>query len=319
MARFFNRQVWRRLFNRIPAESGPITLDHQRVFILPTRHGLLFGVVLLLMLVGSINYNLSLGFVLTFLLGSMGLVSTLHTYRNLVQLVVRGGKAPAVFAGQAAQFDLHLENHAANERFSIGVRKDALPLFVDIPPGQTVCATLTLPASNRGRFRLGRFSIFTRFPLGFFHAWTVIDLGLECIIYPRPDAGALPTPGGVPETGGKPAPDLMGSDDFHGLRDYRPGDSLRHVAWKAMAQDRGMLTKQFSGQAQPLAWLDWNELAGLDTEARLSRLCRSVLDAEAAGLRYGLRLPGTTIAPGSGEAHRRSCLEALALYGIETP
>lgn len=318
MLRFFDRPVWRRIFNRIDTEAGPITLDHQRVFILPTRHGLLFAVVLLLMLVGSINYNLSLGFVLTFLLGAMALVSTLHTFRNLVQLVVRGGKVGDVFAGQTAHFTLNLENGAAIERLSIGVMNGQPPQFVDIPAGETAYATLALPAPARGRLQLGRFTVFTRFPLGLFHAWSVINLDLACIVYPHPDDAELPAPGGIPEPGGKPVPDA-GSDDFHGLRDYRPGDSLRHVAWKAMAQDRGMLTKQFSGQAQPMAWLDWDLLAGLDTEPRLSRLCRWVLDAENAGLRYGLRLPGATIAPGSGEAHRSACLQALALYGIEKP
>ncbi len=317
MFRLFNRPVWRRIFNRIDVESGPVTLDRQRIFILPTRYGLMFAVVLLLMLVGSINYTLSLGFVLTFLLGGMALVSILHTYRNLAQLTVRAGKSMPVFAGQQASFALYLNGSSATERFAIGVTLEKqYPQFIDIPVGETVTAALALHAPQRGILRLGRFTLLSRFPLGLFRAWSKLDLDMACIVYPQPDAAPLPQLAGIQGRGDR-AIATEGSDDFRGMRPYHPGDSLRHVAWKAMAQGRGMLTKQFSGQALPELWLDWDDLAGMATEARLSRLCRWVLDAQNAGLSYGLRIPCSIIAPGNGEAHRRTCLEALALFGID--
>lgn len=318
MFRLFNRPVWRRIFNRIDVEHGPITLDRQRIFILPTRHCLVFAVVLLLMLLGSINYTLSLGFVLTFLLGGMALVAILHTYRNLDQLTVSAGKTMPVFAGQQASFSLCLTSSGATERFAIGVMLEKQqPQFVNVPAGETVTATLTLPAPQRGILRPGRFTLFTRFPLGLFRAWSKLDLDLACIVYPQPDSAKLPQLAGIQGRGSK-AIAAEGSDDFRGMRPYHTGDSLRHVAWKAMAQGRGMLTKQFSGQALPELWLDWDDLAGMDTEARLSRLCRWVLDAQNAGLSYGLRIPGSSIAPGNGEAHQRNCLERLALFGIKS-
>lgn len=317
MFRLFNRPVWRRIFNRIDVEHGPITLDRQRIFILPTRHGLMFAVLLLLMLVGSINYTLSLGFVLTFLLGGMGLVAILHTYRNLAQLTVSAGKTMPVFAGQQASFTLCLNGSGTTERFAIGVMLEKQPpQFVDVPASETVTTALALRAPQRGIFRPGRFTLFTRFPLGLFRAWSVLDLDLACIVYPQPDSARLPQLAGVQGRGGK-AIAAEGSDDFRGMRPYHPGDSPRHVAWKAMAQGRGMLTKQFSGQALPELRLDWDDLAGMAAEARLSRLCRWVLDAQNAGLSYGLRIPGSSIAPGNGEAHQRTCLEALALFGID--
>ena len=316
MLRLFNRPVWRRIFNRIDVEHGPITLDRQRIFILPTRHGLMFAVMLLLMLIGSINYSLSLGFVLTFLLGGMALVSILHTYRNLAQLTVRAGKTMPVFAGQQASFTLCLNGSSTTERYAIGVtREKQHPQFVDIPTGETVHAVLALHAPQRGLLRPGPFTLFSRFPLGLFRAWSKLDLDAVCIVYPQPDTAGLPQLAGVQGRGDR-AIAAEGSDDFRGMRPYHAGDSLRHVAWKAMAQGRGMLTKQFFGQALPELWLDWDDLAGMATEARLSRLCRWVLDAQNAGLSYGLRIPGSTIAPGYGEAHQRICLEALALFGI---
>lgn len=316
MFRLFNRPVWRRIFNRIDVEHGPITLDRQRIFILPTRHGLMFAVVLLLMLVGSINYSLSLGFVLTFLLGGMALVSILHAYRNLAQLTISAGKTMPVFAGQQANFSICLSSSSTTERYAVGAMLEKQhPQFVDIPAGETVTTALALHAPQRGILRPGSFTLFTRFPLGLFRAWSKLDLDLACIVYPQPDSARLPQLAGVQGRGGK-AIAAEGSDDFRGMRPYHSGDSLRHVAWKAMAQGRGMLTKQFSGQAVPELWLDWDDLAGMATEARLSRLCRWVLDAQNAGLSYGLRIPGSTVAPGNGDAHQRTCLERLALFGI---
>jgi len=309
--------VWRRIFNRIDVEHGPITLDRQRIFILPTRHGLMFAVVLLLMLVGSINYSLSLGFVLTFLLGGMALVSILHTYRNLAQLTIGAGKTMSVFAGQQASFTLCLSNSGTTERYAVGVMLEKHPpQFVDVPASETVTTALALHAPQRGILRSGRFTLFTRFPLGLFRAWSKLDLDMTCIVYPQPDTARLPQLSGI-QGRGDMAIAAEGSDDFRGMRPYHTGDSLRHVAWKALAQGRGMLTKQFSGQARPELWLDWEALAGMDTEARLSRLCRWVLDAQNAGLSYGLRVPGATIPAGNGEVHQRTCLEALALFGIK--
>ena len=189
------------------------------------------------------------------------------------------------------------------------------PQFHDLAADATITATLARHAPQRGILQLGRFTVHTRFPLGLFHAWSKVDLGMTTIVYPQPDTAKLPDFTGTQGYGGN-AVSIEGSDDFRGMRPYHSGDSLRHIAWKAMAKGRGMLTKQFSGQAMPELWLNWDELSSLNTEARLSRLCRWVLDAQKAGLNYGLKIPDCTIEPDNGEAHQRACLEALALFGI---
>ncbi|MFA7242627.1 MAG: DUF58 domain-containing protein [Sulfuricellaceae bacterium] len=316
-----DRTLWRRIFNRMDAEAGPVVLDRKRIFILPTRHGLLFSLALLAMLIGSINYNLGLGYVLTFLLGSMGLVSILHAYRNLAQLQVRAGKAQPVFVGQPAVFSVCLDNPGMMPRYAVGLVHDArllaklLPEFADLPAGQGACLRLEIPAVRRGRLAAGRFTLFTHFPLGLFRAWSNVWLDATCIVYPKPDNSNMPLPVSV-QAAGEGAGHGEGREDFASLRPYRPGDSLRQVAWKAAARGQGLFTKQFFGQARPELWLDWEMLPGLGLEERLSRLCRWVLDADAAGLHYGLRLPDKTLELGLGKEHQRSCLEALALFGM---
>lgn len=304
------------VFRRRGRETGPVTLQRQRIFILPTRHGLLFGLLLLVMLAGSTNYNLSLGFAMTFLLAGLGLVSILHTHRNLSGLRLRPGRAEPVFAGQTARFLVHLENPGRFDRLALelvrkGARKGA---WCDVPAGGAAAVELAVPADRRGLLQAGPFSLVSRFPLGLFKAWANVELDLACLIYPRPEAGGTPLP--AARTGAAQGPGAgAGGEDFSTLRPYRPGDSPRHIAWKALAREQGVLTKEFSAAAGGELWLEWEAVAGSDAEARLSRLCRWVLEADAGGTAFGLRLPGQAIPPAQGDEHRRRCLEALARFG----
>ena len=302
-----------------PPERGAIVLGHRRVYIVPSRLGLLFGGALLILLAGSINYTLSLGFGLTFLLAGMGLAGMVHTARNLAQLVVRAGRSEPVFAGEEAVFRLHLANLAPHDRPELLVKhlRSGAERTVDLPAGTEIEAALRVPAPRRGWLPAGRLMLETRFPLGLFRAWSYVEPDLRCLVYPRPERGpALPPPQPSPKSGGARAL-AHGNDDFSGLRGYQPSDSPRHVAWKIAARSDDLLTKQFSGEAQVELWLDWRDLpAGMDVEARLSRLAGWILAAERGGARYGLRLPGRVLPPDSGEAQRTACLEALALFDV---
>jgi len=299
-------------------EAGAIVLVQRRVFILPTRQGLVFAAVLLVMLAGSINYSLGLGFVLTFLLGSLGVNAMIYTFRNLANLRITGGRTRPVFAGDTAFFTVHLENGGDADRYAIGLTHDRRQAsFVDLMARSTTPATAAVPAPRRGILRPGRLTLFTRFPLGLYYAWAYLDLDLRCIVYPRPAPPGPPMPSAATSAGAG-AERGHGQEDFSGLRQYYLGDSPRHIAWKAAARDQGLLTKQFTGRAETELWLDWAQLPPqMGVEERLSRLARWVLDAHAAGLTYGLRLPGANVEMAAGEAQRDRCLEVLALYNSE--
>jgi uncharacterized protein (DUF58 family) len=303
------------LFQLRGPETGAIVLVQRRVFILPTRQGLIFAVALLVMLTGSINYTLGLGFILTFLLGALAVNAMIHTFRNLANLRVTGGRAQPVFAGDTAHFTVHLENSGNTDRYAIGLTPDRKTAsFVDVPARTVTPATVGIKAARRGVLRPGRLTLFTRFPLGLYYAWAYLELDMHCLVYPHPAHPGLPLPPAA-ATSAAGAERGRGQEDFSGLRQYHVGDSPRHIAWKAAAQDRGLLTKQFSGRAESELWLDWTQLPQpMGVEERLSHLARWVLDAHAAGLSYGLRLPGETVDMAVGEAQRDRCLEALALY-----
>ena len=296
---------------------GPMTLTQRRIFLLPTKYGLGFVPILLVMLAGSVTYGLSLGFVLTFLIGSVAIVSVLHAYRNLAELRVAIARADPVFAGETARFPVHLENGSRQPRFSVGLaRAGDEQEFTDIPRGGHATLELRVPAPQRGVLRVGRCTLFTRYPIGLFFAWSPVDLDATCLVYPRPDDAPLPPPARRAQRGEVPAG--AGDEDFSGLKPYQPGDSPRRIAWKASVRGETLLTKQFAGQAADEIWLDWDDLpAHLGVEARLSRLTSWVLQADRSGVLFGLSLPACRFAPAAGDKHRLRCLEALARFNAD--
>ncbi len=309
-------QLYNAFFGPRQPEPGTIFLLQKRVYILPTRPGLSYALALAVMLIGSINYNLSLGYILTFLLASMGLVAILHTFRNLVHLHITPGRAEPVFAGEIAWFELFVENRSGYERCALSLWRQGKATQCDVASGHGATVSVPVAAQKRGWLAPGRITMDTRFPLGLLRAWSYLQPDMRCLVYPKPDDGLLPLP--EPSGGrGEKRVSGGGSDDFAGLRPYQTSDSPRHIHWKAAARGQGLQTKVFSGRAAAELWLDLNELpANLDLEAKLSRLARWVLLADDDGLRYGLRLPGLELAPDAGEPHRLNCLRALALYDL---
>lgn len=297
--------------------SEPFTLGQRRIFIVPSRGGLLFAIVLLVMLIGAINYNLALGHALVFLLAGIGLAGMIHTFRNLYGLQVRAGRAEPVFAGELAHFPILLGNDRPTPRLALELAAvPELPVTTAVDAGETQKIAIPLPAEQRGWLSLPRVRLATRYPLGLFTAWSYLLPEMRCLVYPRPIDTPLP-PAAAPNEGSARQGDA-GQEDFAGFRERQAADSPRHVAWKIDARLAGsapLYVKQFAGGADAELAFDWALTDPVQpTENRLGILAGWVLAATAQGLRYGLHLPGVVIAPASGEAHYLRCLEALALF-----
>lgn len=308
------RLLRRWLDRRVPPEPARIVLHRRRLFILPTALGYTFAVTLGLLLIGSLNYGTSLGFVVTFLLAGGGTLGMLHTYRNLEGLELTFAPAAAVFAGETARFPVRVEA-GGRPRWALSLRPAGLAP-IDFHLGDEAPALLYLPcpASRRGRLTPARARVATRWPLELFQTWSWVHPRVTALVYPRPrDHGhALPESGGTGEqTRRRP-----GDEEFSGLRDYQAGDPPRRIAWRVLARTGELHTKAFDATPTGERWLDWDDLRELDGESRLEQLCFWVLAIDQVQGRYGLRLGGERFGPGSGPEHRRRCLEALALFGL---
>ena len=310
------------LFQLRDAEPGEVVLNQRRVFILPTKPGLGYGVLLLVLLIGATNYNLSLGFALTFALAVCAVVDMYFTYRNLVELHLLPGGAQPVFAGEDAHFELTIVNRTLHDRYALWVdflQAGEARYVADAPAGGRAALLLSAPSSARGWLRAPRVKLATRFPLGLFQAWSYWQPDARTLVYPFPEAGAPPLPmsGAASEDGHGHA----GHDDFAGVRSYQPGDAMRHLAWRQIARldpELGghLVTKHFEGGAIEELVLDFDAMpSSIDLELRLSRMTRWVLDAEQRALPYAFRMQGRDYAAAAGAAHQAACLRALALYG----
>lgn len=289
-------------------------LSSRRIYILPTGVGLVFALMTFAMLLGSMNYNNNLSFVLTFFLAGIGFVSMHHCQRNLVGLEVSFAGVDPVFAGQSAEFRIAITNHSKSHRHHLQLYVDDTKSQIDdLAPGESRIFVLKIPTSRRGYIDLPRFGIRTLFPFELLRAWAWLHMDLSGIVYPRL-ADDPPEPPPSQTARGHRQHDARGEEDFAGLRRFHDGDSPRHVAWKAYARTGELLSKRFSGADTSSQWLDFSRIDSPDPEERLSILARWIVDADRQQRDYGLRLPGDSFPPAHGEGQRHRCLKSLALF-----
>ncbi|WP_348945354.1 DUF58 domain-containing protein [Chitinibacter sp. FCG-7] len=312
----FWRPYWQRfLARRHPVESGKVRIRHQRLYILPTLYGLGFGMIFITMLVGALNYQLSLGFFFAFLLLGIAHAILLRTYANLLGLQLSCGTPIPVFAGENAYFPLTLLNEKRQPRFGVTIqaRQQAESASTHIPGQDHQLLALPVQTRLRGVLALPRLTISSTMPLGFFRCWTYLVLDGVALVYPQPEPDPPPLPDHGTLSDGKKM-QASGNEDFAGLREFQRGDALHDIAWKQSARTEQILIRQHQSPIGATLWLNFDELAGLPVEVRLSRLTAWILQAESTQRPYGLALPAQQFPPALGHDHLHRCLSALAQY-----
>lgn len=321
---------------RVPRDDTH-RLTQRNVYILPTGAGWFFAAVLMVLLVASINYQLSLGYGLTFLLAGSAVVSMHQTHGTLRGLRLQIRPPTPGFADATLPVDVAVDNPGrARHGLWIGWRDEtagpSAGVWFDVEPGARHTLRLGLVPGRRGHRLLPALVLRTRFPFGLFQAWTVWRPASSLLAWPAPERPTAPLPPGTP-VGPTSRVGAGSGVEFQGVRPWRRGDSPRQVVWKKAARtaaswpddgqqphewDPAQLVSRDTAQGERQAlWLDW-ESTGLprdaDPEKRLSRLAAWVVRADELGAEAGLRLPGCALPPASGQAHRRAMLDALALW-----
>ena len=226
-----------------PPSRDAIVLHNRRLYILPTRFGYLFAIMLLFLFFAAINYQNSMAFILTFMLTSLGIISLWHTHKNLLGITVNLQIPRPVFSGEYCELKFEV-SHANNaRRYAIGIQyADEAPVYLRLEPAGSTVAKLNIPTAHRGQFKPAGITVFTRYPTGLFHAWGWLKFDVPILIYPRPAARVKLLHSMVEQYDGQVSTSTIEGDDFAGLREHRDGESLRHISWKAYAQGRGLLT-----------------------------------------------------------------------------
>lgn len=313
------RQFWHRWLSRRLPPAATVTLDHSKLFVMPTRAGYGFLLVVLLLWLLGTNYENNLVLALAFLLIGLFAILPVHTFANLSGLRLRRVETAPCFAGDYALAALMVEKSGqrCHEHVRVGWSRNEGARVDLVKAGENAQQVrIGLPLLKRGRVQAPRILIESHFPLGLFRCWSWVDLDVSFLVYPQPkSAGPLPY-GAAAGEGELEQVYLSGGDDFGGLKAYQPGDSLRHVAWKQYAGGRDLYSKEYVTGSDARLWLDWDLLVGRDVETRLSNLCAWVLEAERMQVPYGLRMPGHSIEPALGTAHKHRVLEQLALFPV---
>jgi len=308
--------VNQRIFRTRPEDALPLTVQHQRIYIVPSRRGLAFLVALIVCLIASINYQLNLGYALSFLLVGLFSASLLHTYRNLAGTRIDSIGAADVTLGEPIKFNLRLANHNRQPRIGIDIVQAATTARCDLPAGKQTAAELTVPTTKRGQQPIGRLTLTSQFPVGLWTTWSYCHINASAVVFPKPEHKPPPLPRKAID-GEADAMSHNSSGDVSNLREYQAGDPLTRIAWKRAARGAGLHVRELEentpgGDVE--LHIGATELH--DTEAQMSRLAAWVNVAHQAGSAYALVLPTRRIDTNSGENHRKECLTALALYGL---
>lgn len=311
----FKETFWRWIERRAP-RADQVALRHRSIYVLPTRQGLGFLLVLALLWVLGTNYENNLVLALAFLLASLLIVSVIHAFKNLSGLKLKALKSHPAFAGDCAEFELLVEAAPRSSHETVHLSWDpALSVEFDLIDSPETHIALAHRAPRRGWLRPKRMLVESYYPLGFIRAWSWVYLDTQALVYPSPRR-SLEAPLGhfAADSGEKLSHENQ--EDFQGFRRFQPGAPLARVAWKHYARGAGMHLKDYTGFQDEQVWLDWERLPGLDAETRLSQLCYWALELGKSNTEYGVRLPDRVLSPGQGSMHQTRVLRALALFGL---
>lgn len=308
------REKW--LQERFP-EVKEITLGLKRIFVIPTVTSVALLLTVFVLLLMAINFQNSLIYGLAFWLLALIVIGIFFTYRNLSEVTVRAVQARSCFAGEKAVFELEISCPKGRKKSAISIGwKFQDFAIVDLHGQHNIQIKLSHDTNKRGMLKPERLSIFSTYPIGLVVAWSYATLNMQSIIYPAPLLHKSAESGrGLDEEAEQGKEIAQGSTDFSGVRQYQIGDSPKHIHWPSYAKTGKAYTKTFVDYASKDLWLEWNALAFSGVETKLSHLCAKVLQHHQDHQVYGLKIPGKTIHPSSGEAHKTICLTALALYG----
>lgn len=308
---FFSVERFSKWLSSRSVRKKEFILSQNNIYILPSASGFSFLFLLLVMLLTAINYQNSLIYLLTFLLGTMFFLSIWLCFLNLSGLKIEAIESGRCFEGDLTQF---------NYRVS---RKNGLPLAMNVgldkesaeSVGMSLqeCEDIALITAKkpRGLHRLKRLYIESRYPFGLVVAWTWLKLDAQCLVYPEP---VFSLPDSSTNRSGDKDAHYLAKDDLNDLRAYQQGDATSRILWKKFAAKDELVVRDYDNGNYSPEWVDWDHYSD-PTEKRLKHLCYDVCSLSGEAKLFGFNIPGLTINPASGEVHKRQCLDALALYG----
>lgn len=294
------QRIWRWLDQRLPPVTRH-TLRQRSLFVFPTPFGFSLVMLVILLYVLGTNYQNNLIILLSYLLLVLFVGSIMLAFLNLHHTSLEAKAISDTHVGDTIQIQVQLERSAGlPQATSIGWQGQPASLIKTSP------VLLAISSQRRGFYQVPRLKIESVFPFGLIRCWSYIRLDCQYWVFPA----AQLSPFGDSQM----ATQTSGQDEWTGLQQYQPGDSLRQLDWKRLSRQQRLLVHQYKAVALPNdeLWLSPDpRLPGL--EAQLSDLTARALQAESKQQPFGLRIGEHQIAVGGGPVHLRKVLQELAL------
>ncbi|OEG75841.1 hypothetical protein BEL05_16605 [Shewanella colwelliana] len=300
------------LSRRLPPQNR-VTLAHKSIFILPTGFGLIWLLLVVLLFLFGTNYQNNLVIALSLLLLSLFNTCIIYSYRNLAGMTLEAKTGPHVYAGQTVLYPVYLSANQVQHQVTLSYGDNETQTVANVTD-KAVQTLVPFASQRRGWTHPGRLKVESRYPLGLCRAWSNVDLDNAQIVFATPIASVTQLHQHL-QDGTTEQPlrgrSTQGVEEFKGLKPYVFGESLHQIAWKQLAQGRGMLTKEFEQPLSAPTWLTFNDKHP-DLELQLSELTWSVDQLSEQEQAFGLVLPNQTYMPATGQHHRLASLKAIA-------
>lgn len=296
------------------------TIGRRELYILPTRIGWYYALILIALFGIAIKFGNQAAFMMLFILIAVALVAMVYTHNNVIGISIHAQPSKSVFLGESAIFPVTLHNDSRKERHAVWLICGGFHRLCTLKPGQVEMIDLKLPTVQRGYLNCDPINISSQFPIGVFFCWTKRFVSDQrCLVYPQP-LSLIPFPEDGSNEGQQQAiaSVRVGAEDFAGMKSYQEGDRLRDIHWPSLAKTHKLISIQHENQTNSSVNISWFSLPGnMSIEDRLSQLCYWVIEAQQNDIRYQLEMPNHTIEFNRGLPHFHDCLRVLALWGEE--
>jgi uncharacterized protein (DUF58 family) len=212
--------------------------------------GLAFGAVVLF----AVGTSVQAGWLLAIAACLLGAAAAgLVLPRRMVRGIEVERRAPAeAFQGDEVRVDLVVTNRSRGVRLAIELHDEHLSpsraFLSRLRPGERVIVETRRAAARRGVHATEDLVVVSGAPFGTGEARRRLHVAAETVVHPRlvhlddlPFLQAAPTPERAMHT----VPRRGGGPEYLGIREYRTGDSLRHVHWPSTARHGEVMVREF--------------------------------------------------------------------------
>lgn len=294
------------------------TIGRRQLYILPTRIGWYYALILIALFGIAIKFDNQAAFMMLFILIAVALVAMVYTHNNVIGISLSAQPSKSVFLGEPAIFPVSMSNTSRKERHAVWLICAGFHRLTALRPADVETVDLKLPTTQRGYLNCDPINISSQFPIGVFFCWTKRFISEQrCLVYPQP-LNLVPFPEDGSNEGKQQAVAnvRVGAEDFAGMKNYQAGDRLRDIHWPSLAKTNKLVSIQYENQTNSSVNISWFSLPDkMNIEDRLSQLCYWVIEAEKSDIRYQLEMPNHTIEFDKGLTHYHECLRVLALWG----